>query len=130
MKKLLKKMLLALPHRLPVGMTEFETWASSIIDAYDLPDNESVRFSLASMILHLNSTDAFKPRRHFALCMLKGMASQIAQAKMQEYKENQAKRIEEEAKKKAAEEAAEAQKQLEANASAITEVASNESKEP
>jgi len=109
MSKLLMKLLAYLPSKLPQGMTEFETWASSIIKTYDMPDNDSTRFALAVSILHLDATSAFKPKVYFGKILIKGAASQIAGGVMQELKEKQ------QALAKAEQEAA-AAKQAEATA--------------
>ncbi len=78
-----------LPHPLPVGVSEFERWSASIINTYGYPDNDSVRFALCTMVMHLGPTAAFKPKRYFALCLHKGMATQIAHSVMQELKAKQ-----------------------------------------
>lgn len=77
------------PSPLPRGMTEFKTWSSSIISTYNLPDNDSVRFSLAVMVLHLDSTNAFKPKRFFGLSALKGMSNQVVSQVIQDLKAKQ-----------------------------------------
>ena len=77
------------PTRLPIGMTEFKTWSDTLVSTYNFPDNDSIRFSLASMILHLGSTSAYKANRFFVLSMKKAMANQIAAAVMQELKTRQ-----------------------------------------
>lgn len=101
-KNVLIKLSFYLPHKLPTGMIEFNVWADSIISAYGLPDNDSTKFALATMILHLESTAAYKPKRYFALTTLKSMSNQIAAGVMQDLKAKQAERVkqeEEEAKK-------------------------------
>jgi SNF2 family DNA or RNA helicase len=100
LKSILNWLLTFLPSPLPVGVKEFESWSSSIIQAYGLPDNDSVRFALATQIMHLGPTEANKPRRYFGLCLLKGAATQVAYGVMGELKEKQ--KREEEARQKAA----------------------------
>jgi len=78
-----------LPTALPRGMTEFESWASSIIDTYDFPNNDSVRFALATMILHSGPTDAYKSKHFFSLCVKASMAKQIAGGAFQDIKTRQ-----------------------------------------
>src|ERR1700722_18846253 len=90
MKNILLRLLCYLPTKLPQGMTEFETWASSILTAFNMPDNDSTHFALAVAILHLDATSAYKPRTYFGKILIKGAASQIAGAKMQELKERHA----------------------------------------
>lgn len=88
-KKALAKLVAFIPTSLPIGMTEFGHWADSIVLTYDLPDNDSTRFALATMILHLDSTSASKPKRYFGLAALKSMSNQIAGGVMQELKDKQ-----------------------------------------
>lgn len=96
MNKILKKVKIVVqklrdffPSPLPRGMQEFETWSQAIVDTYGFPDNDSVRFMLAAMIMHLGQTDANKPRRFFALSGLAAASKEIAHAKMVILKEAQ-----------------------------------------
>jgi hypothetical protein len=75
------------PTRLPIGMTEFDEWAKSIIELTDLPDNDSMRFSLSTMVLHLSSTSGYKSKEFFIRSLYKAAANQIAAAKLHEIKE-------------------------------------------
>lgn len=118
LKKWLNKLLFTLPSRLPVGMIEFKDWADSIVSTYNLPDNDSIRFALATMILHLESnskievnllvlkliipTSSWKSKRHFAEMTLKSMSNQISSAVMHDLKDKQ-KKLEEESAAKASE---------------------------
>lgn len=88
------------PRQLPVGLSEYETWSASIIKAYDLPDNESVRWALANMILHTAPTACDKPGRYYGRSALKSMANQVAAHVIQELK------IKQETAAKAAQQAA------------------------
>lgn len=93
-----------LPARLPVGRTEFEEWAKSIIDLSGAPDNDSTRFALASMILHASPDKSNVPKQEFVSKLQKFMSNQVAAAIMQELKAKQ-----EAALKAAAEEAKKAE---------------------
>lgn len=106
------------PSPLPIGMTAFLEWSSSIIDAYGFPDNDSIRFALATQIMHAESTAANKPKRYFALLTHKAMSNQIAHAKLMALKEEQEAKMKEEQAK-----AAQA-KQAEATAPTLTVVPS------
>lgn len=82
------------PSPIPQGMTEFYSWADSIIDTYQPPaDKRSVHFALATMIMRLDPTSAYKSKRYFSLCLHKGIAGQIANGVMFEIKEQQAAEI-------------------------------------
>lgn len=48
-----------------------------------------MKFAIATQILHLNSTDGYKPKRYFGLTLIKGAASQIAHSIMMECKAKQ-----------------------------------------
>lgn len=79
------------PSALPVGMTGFEAWADSIQETYKLPteDKDTVRFALASMIMHLGPQDATKSKYFFVLSLRAGAAKQIAGAYFYEIKQKQ-----------------------------------------
>lgn len=103
--KILNKALSYIPTKLPTGMTEFDSWSDSIIKTYDFPENDSIKFTLATMILHADQSMAYAPKRYFALRVIKGMANQVASQAFQDIKTRQL----------------EAQKQAEATASAVAD---------
>lgn len=70
-------------------MGEFETFCDSIFFTYDLPDLPSYRHAIASMIMHLGPTVAVKPKRFFALSVLKAMSNQIAYENIQKLKKQE-----------------------------------------
>jgi hypothetical protein len=70
-------------------MTEFETWAASIITTYDFPNNDSVRFALATMIIHSGPQDDAKPKYQFARAVRASMSKQIAGGVFQDIKTRQ-----------------------------------------
>jgi len=74
------------PSRIPDGMTAHNEWVQSLIDTYGFPNNDSVRFTFASMILQLGQLDAYKPKRDFALAGLAAASKEIALARMKELK--------------------------------------------
>lgn len=77
------------PSPVPQGITEFESWAKSIIDLYGFPDNDSVRFALATMILHSGPTAAATSKRYFGLMVKAGAAKQVASQVFQDIKQRQ-----------------------------------------
>jgi hypothetical protein len=77
------------PSPLPVGVTEFHAWADKVIEAAGAPNNDSVKFALATMILHAGPQDAEKPLSYFILSLKKSMANQVAAGIMQELKAKQ-----------------------------------------
>lgn len=78
------------PMLLPVGREEFETWSDRIIAGCGLPATpRSMKFGLASMLLHLSPTEDKKPDSFFIRSLRKGAVSQVAHAMMEEIKEAQ-----------------------------------------
>lgn len=76
---------------LPIGMKEFEVWSNRIISGALIPSKpgqemdliESMKFTLASMILTLGPTESHKPDAHFIHGLRKAAANQIAHANQQ-----------------------------------------------
>lgn len=83
---------------LPIGRTQFTEWADRIISgAHVGATNESLKFSLAAMLMHLGPTEAYREDAFFILQLRKAAVNQTAHTIMQELKEAQ------EAKQKLAE---------------------------
>lgn len=108
LKKLLNIVLSYFPTPLPIGISEFERWSDSVLELTPLPNNESMKWSLATMILHSDKGDAYKPKRYFARCLHKAAANEIAGAYMHDLKEKQKVKMQEEAAAQAALAASEA----------------------
>jgi hypothetical protein len=66
------------PSALPTGMSQFTSWADSILAMSKVPNNDSTHFTLATMILHLDSTSDCKAKRFFVKALNKGAANQVA----------------------------------------------------
>lgn len=115
-KQFLSKLRNFLPSALPRGMSDFDSWSDDVISTYDLPANDSIKFALATMILHLGPTDSHKSKRYFAKCVLKGMSAQVASSVMYTLKEKQ--KAEEVAAKQLAE--APANSQVAANVQSVS----------
>lgn len=82
---------------LPIGKKQFEEWSDRIISgALINATPESLKFALASMLLHLGPTESFREDAYFILSLRKGAVNETAHAMMVEIKEIQ------EAKKKQA----------------------------
>lgn len=94
--------------RLPQGVKEFHTWADSIIIHYGLPMNDSVKFAIATLILHAKEDAAYLSKEYFGHRAIKSAANQVAAGVMQDLKEAQAAKI------KAFEEAAKAEAEAKA----------------
>jgi hypothetical protein len=73
---------------LPVGASEFDEWSDRIISGTLLPaDSESMKFALATMILHLGPTESHKEDAYFIHALRKSAANQVAHAKMTEIRD-------------------------------------------
>lgn len=89
------------PRKLPNGMSEFNSWADRIISLTgQIADEDSMRYVLASNILHLGPQSSRVPDQYFVRAMKKGAANQVASAVFQDIKQKQ---IEAAEKAKAAE---------------------------
>lgn len=90
MKQLIKKTLSYIPTPLPIGMTEFDTWANSILDLSGrFADDDSLKFALASMIIHLGPQRSAVPKNYFVRSLKKGAANQVASQIFQDIKSKQ-----------------------------------------
>lgn len=86
MKQLMKWYKHFIPQQLPIGMTAFEKWSDEILTNYDFPKNDSMKFTLATMIMHMDQTWSHVPYRTFERRIKKAMANQVAGAVFQEVK--------------------------------------------
>lgn len=100
-KSIFTLLLALLPSRLPIGMEEFDKWATDVLALTKLPDNDSTRFALASTIPHQKAESFYVSKFKFACLLQKSAANQIGGAVMHEMKEKQLKRVAEEAAKQA-----------------------------
>lgn len=92
-KRLARQLAGLFPSAVPVGINEFEAWSQSIIDTYPIPaDNDSIKFALATMVLHSGPTSAYVPKFKYFLMLRAGMAKQIAGAVFQDIKTKQQER--------------------------------------
>ena len=68
-----------LPTPLPVGVTEFNIWADSIIAlSGKYADEDSLKFALCSMIMHADSKYGSLPKSYFVTRLRKVAANQVA----------------------------------------------------
>lgn len=89
------------PEPLPSGPMEFDQWCADIFDIYGLPDHADFRHALASMILHQNSNVDAMPKRFFVKSIKKAMANQVAFKKLEEYRDQDKKKLAEQPKPEA-----------------------------
>jgi VIT1/CCC1 family predicted Fe2+/Mn2+ transporter len=96
---LLKKILSLLPTPLPVGITEFNEWSDSIIDlSGEYADRDSMKYALASMVIHLGPQRSVVSKNYFVRSLRKAAANQVASQVFQDIKVKQQKQQEEAAK--------------------------------
>lgn len=86
------------PSAVPNGVDAFDSWARSFFEIYPMPtqDVTSVKYTLATIIMHMGPQTAFKSKFYFYLTLKAGAAKQVAGAIFYQIKQEQ----------KAAEEAA------------------------
>lgn len=82
------------PSKLPTGLPEFDAFANSIIEIYGLPNFDSYRQLIATLIMHLPPMTHSKSKRYFYAAIKKSMSNETAYAKIQEYKESSKKKSE------------------------------------
>ena len=82
LKKVLKQIRARFPSKLPVGIPEFNAWADSFNDIYDLPtkDRDSIRVVLSSTIINMGSITVSRPKYHFYRAIVAAAAKQVAGA--------------------------------------------------
>lgn len=94
------RLLYLFPRSLPRGAKEFDSYCDTLFALYQLPNLQSYKEAIATMILHLSPTTDRKSPLFFVKSVKKAMANQVAYSFLHPPKED------EEAKKKASEEAA------------------------
>lgn len=92
--KIVKQLLGYIPTRLPIGLTEFEAWYKDIITTYDLLDNDSIKWAVATMVLQGPPAKFRRAKSEFVHLILKGMASEVATQVMLDLKAKQKAAIE------------------------------------
>lgn len=79
LKMIWKRILSYFPTKLPVGMTEFEAWAAEIMElSGKFADETSLKFAIATMVLHAESKYGSLPKNYFVVRLRKTAANQVA----------------------------------------------------
>lgn len=87
MKLLAKRFLSLFPTKLPVGMSEFETWSNSVVElSGKFADDDSMKFAIASQIMHLGAQKSSVPKNFFVRSLRKAAANQVASQVFQDIK--------------------------------------------
>lgn len=83
----IKRLLSYLPTKLPVGTTQFDTFADDIIElSGQYADRDSMRFAIASMIIHADHKAAALSKNYFVTRLRKSAANQVASQVFQDIK--------------------------------------------
>lgn len=78
------------PRQLPVGITEFYKWSDNIIAlSGNFADADSMRFALASQLIHLGAQQSSVSDQFFIRSMRKAAANQVASQVFQDIKQKQ-----------------------------------------
>lgn len=91
--------------KLPIGISEFDTLLKDLKDEYkdELPtlDEDTLKFVLASTIMHLGPTDSHKTLEFFYKTIVAGASKQVSHFVFQDVKlrQQEKQKAEEEAKK-------------------------------
>lgn len=86
----IKRLLSYLPTKLPVGTPQFETFADSIIElSGQYADRDSMRFAIASMVIHADHKAASLSKNYFVTRLRKSAANQVASQVFQDIKHKQ-----------------------------------------
>lgn len=86
----LKKLLSYIPTPLPVGISQFNTFADSVIElSGGYADKDSMKFAVASMIIHADHKVASLSKNYFVIRLRKSAANQIASQVFQDIKTKQ-----------------------------------------
>src|SRR5258708_4382823 len=90
MKLLIKRLRSLLPSKLPVGMTELDSFISDIIElSGNYADRDSMAFAICSMIIHLGPQKSLVPKNYFVRSLRKVAANQVASQAFQDIKKRQ-----------------------------------------
>ncbi len=91
MRLIFRQLLSYFPTRLPVGMTQMLIWMDEISSlAGDFADKDSMRYAIASNLIHLPHTKAKVPKAYFVNTLRKAAANQVASQIFHDIKTKQA----------------------------------------
>lgn len=79
------------PAKLPHGRPEFDAFFAKLVSVYALPNNPSYQHAIATMVMNLSPTSAYKAPFYFALSIKKAMANETAYSVIQEIREQEKK---------------------------------------
>lgn len=75
------------PSSVPTSVPEFKEWSDSIIELVGpMADVDSMKFALASQLIHLGPQSSSKPKQYFVRSLRKAAANQVSSYFFQEIK--------------------------------------------
>ncbi len=77
------------PEKLPTGMSEFMKWSDEIILLSNYADADSLRFAIASILIHSDHKTSALSKNYFVVRLRKSAANQVASQVFQDIKEKQ-----------------------------------------
>lgn len=87
MKLLLLKALSRYPRKLPVGLSEFDAFVERVLSQSGrFADDTSLKFALASILIHADSKFGSLPDKYFIDRLVKSAANQVASQVFQDIK--------------------------------------------
>lgn len=88
----IRRLLMFIPTRLPVGASEYQTWMDEIIELTGpIADKRSMEFVISSTMVHADVKRVARiPKYYFVARLIKAAANQCAHYKFQEIKMQQA----------------------------------------
>lgn len=87
MRQMLLRLMSFFPRKLPVGMNAFNEFTNRILaQTGKYADEDSMRYVMASAILHLDSKKGAVPDSHFVNVLRKAAANQVASEVFQQIK--------------------------------------------
>lgn len=90
MNLLCKRLASYFPSKLPVGKSEFDAWADSIIElSGPFADKDSMLFAIASILIHQPANRGSIPKAYFVNSLRKSAANQVASQVFQDVKQRQ-----------------------------------------
>lgn len=84
-----KRVIGLFPHKLPVGLTEFDAFYKKICQTYAFPPSAGYRQAVATMVMHLEPTVCWKQLQYFGDSVMKAQANEVAYQVLQMLKEEQ-----------------------------------------
>src|ERR1039458_2900269 len=80
-----------IPARFPIGEAELQTFCTKMFKRYGIPDHESYRHTIATMIMHHSQASAHKTPNAFVSAIRKAQANEVAYQYLMDLKDKKKK---------------------------------------